>query len=138
MLKALDLTKIVVFESPRDPDKGTDKATKFKISAIPARVYSQIKDKATKYTQDENNPDGIKAEFKPHEVAYDIVKFGLKGIENYNVEFKTQKERIGSMLYEVAHEEVMAGFDIDTIRELHEAIKNICEFDAETEKNSEG
>lgn len=143
-LKALNLTKVIHFQSPRDPDKGGENATTFKISAIPARIYSQIKDKATKYSQDPQNPEGVTAEYLPHTIAFDVVRFGLKGMDNYvddegkPVDWKTEKAQIGNYRYDVVHHDVISKFDIETIRELHEAITKICEFGPETIKNSEG
>lgn len=137
-LKALNLTQVAVFESPRDPDKGTDNATKFKIGAIPSRIYAGLKDKAASFKPDPDAPDGMKAEFNGNLIAYDTVRFGLKGVENYGAEFKTQKEKVGHYLYDVAHDDFMASLDIETIRELKAAIDDLCSIDGETEKNSEG
>ena len=138
MLKIVDLTTTVEFESARDPDKGTDKATKFKLGAIPSRVYAALKDKATKWTQNPNSSDGVSAEFRPNLIGRDIVRFGVKGIENYPVKFATQKESIGSKEFDVLADAVIDAMDIDTIRELSTEIQKLCEFNEEEVKNSEG
>lgn len=136
MLKALNLSKIVEFESDRDPDKGTENATKFKIGAIPSRVYAQLKDKASSFTPDGEGGDGLKAEFKPNMIAFETVKYGLKGIENFDgVEFKTQEVRIANTVIHAVHDDVMAALDIEIIRELSLAIRKICEFEDEEIKN---
>lgn len=141
MLKALDLSKTIIFESPRDPAKGTEEATKFTIGAIPSRVYAALKDSATTYRQDPNNQDDIKVDFRPNDIAKDMVRHGLKGIQNFCtdsgsvVEFKTKKTRIGNSEYDVLADEVLDVIDLDTIREIAQAIREICEVDAKTEKN---
>lgn len=139
MLKAVNLSKTIDYQSPRDPAKGTPEATTFKLGAIPSRVYTQLKDKGTSFTQDSENPDSVKAAFSPNKIARDIVRFGLKGFDNFDeLEFKTQKEKVGPALFDVVHDDVMDRLDIDTIRELSEEIKRLCEFDGEEIKNSVG
>lgn len=137
-LKALNLTQIIEFQSPRDPDKGTDQATKFKIAAIPSRIYVTLKDKAASFVPDQNSPDGVKAEFNGNLIAYEIVRWGLKGVENFPVEYKTRKEKLGPYSYDVVDDDFMSALDIETIRELHEAIDKLCTISEETVKNSEG
>jgi hypothetical protein len=142
MIKALDLSKTIVFESPRDTAKGTEDATKFIIGAIPSRVYAALKDSATTYRQDPNNQDDIKVDFRPNDIAKDMVRYGLKGIQNFCtasgavVTFKTTKARVGNSEYDVLADEVLDVIDLDTIREIAQAIREICEVDVNTEKNS--
>lgn len=141
MLKALNLTKMVEFESPRDPAKGTPDATKFKISAIPTRIYAKLKDRSASFSPDEKDPDGMKADFHGNSLAFETVRWGLKGVENYDPDapaFKFQKEKVGPYMYDVVHDDFMAALDIQTIRELKSAIDSLCSVDEETEKNSEG
>lgn len=138
MLKALNLSTVIEYQSDRDPAKGTPEATVFKLGAIPSRVYTALKDKATNFTQ-EGGAGDIKASFNPNLIARDVVRFGLKGFENYDgLEFKTQKEKVGPGLYDVLHDDVIDKIDIDTIRELSEEIRKLCEFDLDEVKNSEG
>lgn len=134
MLKAVNLTTTIEFQSPRDPEKGTDQATKFTLGAIPSRIYTTLKDKATSFTQEEGVM-GVRADYRPHAIAYDIVRHGLKNVENFPANFTTQEVRIGNSVHNVVHEDFMQTLDIDTIRELSEAIRGLCEFEVEEIKN---
>ncbi len=135
MLKAIDLTTIIDFESDSDPDKGTDKATKFKLGGIPSRIYAQLKDKATRWAQDKENPDSVKAEFRHNDIARDIVRFGVKGFSNYSLNFKTQPEKFGDKEYQAVADDIMDSMDINLIRELSAEIRKLSEFNEAEIKN---
>lgn len=135
-MKALNLTQTIKFSSPRDPDK--ENPTLFILGAIPSRVYAILKDKAASFTPDPNSPDGMRAEFNGNLIAYDIVRWGLKGVENYELEYQTQKEKVGSYQYDVVHDDFMKSLELETIREISEAVNKLCEIEATVAKKSEG
>ena len=137
MMKVLDLTKTIVHTSKRDPDYGKPGETKFTLGAIPSRIYTLLKDKATMYADLQSN-DGGKVQLRNNSLARDCVKYGLKSIENFPVEVKFDKEHMGDKEYRVVAEETLDVFDIDLIRELHAEIEKLNEFTEEEAKNSEG
>lgn len=138
MLKALDLTALISFESPRDPAKGTDEATKFQLGAIPSRVYTALKDRSATFKADPTDQSDVLL-FHGNTAARDYVKYGLKGFTNYdNIAFKTVKERIGGKEYDVVADEILEAMDVDTIRELSIEIRKLSDIEKEEIKNSEG
>lgn len=144
MLTAMSLSKITEFQSPRDPDFGNPNATTFKLAAIPSRIYTALKDDAARFITDASADGGMRTDFKPNMQSLEIVRFGLKGIQNLcdvdnvPVEFKTQKYRFNGAFYDVLHEDVLALLDIDTVRELATEIRKLCELDPAQAKNSAG
>jgi len=138
MLYALNLTKFIEFESPRDPAKGTAEATKFKLGAIPSRIYTMLKDRAATFKADPNDQSDVLV-FHGNTAARDYVKYGLKGFENYgNLEFKTVQERIAGKNYDVVADDVLEAIDVETIRELSDQVKQLSDLDGEAVKNLEG
>jgi len=138
MLKALDLSKTISHESELDEAKGTENASRFTLGGIHSRVYMVIKDRATKFAQDATGDMSVS--FSGNAVAYELVKFGLRDVQNFenNTPFKREKIRIGNTDCEVVTDEYMATLDPDLIRELSEQITKLCEFSKDEAKNSAG
>ncbi len=138
-MKILDLVTTVPFESPRDPDKGTPKASKFLLGAIPSRVYTFLKDNATNYRQQsKDGGESLSLEFMTQQYNRNLVAFGLKGFENYDTEWETQKERIGSALYERVSDKIMDAMELELIAEIAGRVSELCEVNGQDAKNSAG
>lgn len=138
MMKVIDLTATKDYSSERDPDFGTAKATVFVLGAIPSRIYTLLKDQATVFSADNENPDGAKVQFRNNSFARAVIKYALKDVKNFPVPFKREQTRVGDKEYTVVADEFLDVLDIDTIRELHAEAEKLNEFSKDEEKNSEG
>ena len=132
------------FQSSHDPAKGTDDATVFTLGTLTARVQVFLRDQATKFKPDPENPDKVIADFLPNSAAYETVRFGLRGWRNFKDEkgndlpFKTVKKNLGGREYEFVSEESIELLHADIIRELSEELSKLNNLSEEQSKNSEG
>ena len=139
-MKPLDLTKIIPFESPRDPDFGKPEATKFKLCAIPSRVFAHIKDSTTTYRQKVTEVgESMDVDVNTQSSNRLMTAFGLKGFENYgDLEFKTQKERIGGQLFERVHDDILDAMEPELLGEISAKVHELNTLSEADEKKSEG
>jgi hypothetical protein len=137
--KAVNLTKTIKYESDLDSDKGTEAATKFILGAIDSRTWSHVVDTnmESKMTQDGEQLN----KFNQMTVAYNIVRFGLKGFENFlddenkELVYKTEKFSMAGKAYMVTTEEIMSLLPVNLIMELAGEINSINTVSEEDSKN---
>lgn len=81
------------YELKADPDRGTDKATKFTLQALPAKVVIALKDGNSdaehKFKDGSLTIDSIKLKGKATETLVKVLRIGLKGWTN----LKNQTEK---------------------------------------------
>lgn len=141
MLQALNLAKTIEFQSDRDPAKGTDQATVFTIGALSSRVASMLRDKSTRFSGDLGKAEGMMTEIRMNETAFELVRFGLRGLRNYQaadgtlIEFKTEDYQLGNTTCKVVAKEIMEVIDLETIRELAEQVGKVSGFEDDAVKN---
>lgn len=143
-IKAINLSKVIEHVLSFDDEAGTDKATKFTIGALDARVFSVIKDKATSLPVSAfTNPEGAMASLNMNQTNFEVVVFGLRGWNNFlddngnQVQFRTVNTNLGGKLYLTADPDQVALLPDEAISEL---ASKIMDFNAPTEeerKNSE-
>jgi hypothetical protein len=132
------------FQSDLDKGKGTPEATVFTLGTLTARVQVYLRDQATKFKPDPENPGEVVAEFLPNHSAFETVRFGLKGWANFkddegkDVPFNTENQKLGGRDHMVVDEDSMDFLHGDVIRELAEALNEINTLSEKEVKNSEG
>lgn len=138
---SLDTERVV--ESALDPDKGTDKATKFTICALDSRVYGRLKDKATTMMIDPSRgeQDAVQTNINSNEVAFETVMYGLRGWENFvgkdgkDIKFKSTKRTHGGQSYKVADPDLVKMIPQAVLLELAEKIQAENELSETESKN---
>ena len=132
------------FQSEADTAKGTDDATVFILGTLTARMQVHLRDQATKFKPDPDNPDNIITEFLPNQSAFDTARFALKGWKNFkdedgkDVPFATEKKSLGSREFDVVTEECLDCLHADVIREIAEELNKVNALSEEESKNSGG
>lgn len=141
-IKAINLTRTVRYESDLDPAKGTEDATVFVIGALDARVMGALKDKATEIPMAAfTNAENAMANLNASRTNFDIVVYGLRGLENFldedgkPVEYKTVIKNLGGKAYQVIDPEIVNKFEPDLIDELAGRISNFNQLTEEERKN---
>ena len=139
MLKAINLTKTKVYESDLDDAKGTDQATQFVLGAINTRAFSSIVDRNSEIRV---NEDGEQASrFNSMTVAYDLVRFGLKDINNMQdadgnpLKFVTESVNYNGKTMLAASSAIMEALPTELIVELAGEIQSLNSVTAEEAKN---
>lgn len=142
-LKGLTKASVRTFESANDPDKGTDKATKFKLRYLDSFVMAYLKDTLTSFEADPLDPTKVKSLFNPTAVALETVRYGLSGWENFvdedgsSIEFKTVLRSIGGRKYPVLTDELLGAIPLALIEELSVEIRKSNSVTAAEVKNSD-
>lgn len=137
--KAINLTKTKTYESELDEAKGTDDSTKFLLGAIDTRTMSYIVDSNMDVT--ENDDGKILNKFNQLTVAYNLVKFGLKGFTNYqdsegaDVPYKQESINYGGKSYKVVTEAILSSMPTTLIMELAGQINDINTVSEDDSKN---
>lgn len=140
---ALNLSDTVDFQSSLDPNRGKEGAAIFKIGAIPTRIFAKIKDQGSNFVLDDKAPGGVNAEFTFNDTATEMVRYGLKGIKGFkdgngnDLEYKTQKMKVGNSLVEALHDDLMDVLPLELIRELAMEINVLCEVPDAVKKKSD-
>ncbi len=83
MITGINIAETKDYISKYDPDK--EKATIWKIGILDSILKSKIQNVVTTYEADPSNPRNVKAKatINVKEQALEIVRFGLKGFENF-------------------------------------------------------
>lgn len=142
-LKGLTKASIRTFESASDPDKGTDKATKFKLRFLDSFVMAHLKDTLTSFEADQQDPTKVKTSFSPTAVALETVRHGLAGWENFvdeegkDIEHKTVLRSVGGRKYPVLTDELLGAIPLSLIEELSTEIRKSNSVTAAEVKNSD-
>ena len=142
-ITGLSLDTETVVESTLDPDKGTDKATKFTICALDSRVYGRLKDKATTLALDPNRADSdtVMTSINSNEVAFETVMYGLRGWENFvgsdgkEIKFKFSKRTHGGQSYKIADPDLVKLIPQAVLIEIAGHIQAANELSEAEEKN---
>lgn len=148
MLTGLRLNATKEYISEQDEAKGTptenEDATIFTIGTISRRVAVYIKDKTTSFRSDEDAGEaGMVADFKMNLVAYETVRFGLRGWKNFKdadgnpIPFKTEKEELANGTYDVVTAKCLDAIPYDVMLELSGQINEINEVSKKEEDKSE-
>lgn len=133
-IKAITLGAVWDFYSRYDTAKKKEDKTKFILGSVDSRVLAILKDKATKITGDPDNANGeVGLAYNTHDFNYNVVQFGLRGIENFPdeegnmVAYKTEKRNIGGKSYDIASSELVSRIHGDILSEISAEIleKNI-------------
>lgn len=129
------------YVSPLDPDKNNP--TIFKIGVLDQRVKGWIMDQNSIVERDAENPkEKVKVQVRIHSGCLDIVKFGLKGFENFidfktgnKIEFETETRHLAGKDYEVVSDKVMEMLPYNLIVELADVILGGNKIGEKEEKN---
>ncbi len=127
--------------SPSDPDK--DNPTIFKIRTLDQSIKGWIMDQISTVERDTEKPKGkVKVHLRIHSGCLEMVRFGLKGFENFmdsetgkNIEFETTTKHIAGKDYEVVSDKIMARLPYNFIIELANVIWDENMLLEEEEKN---
>jgi hypothetical protein len=136
-IKAINLAKTINYQSDNDPDKGTEAATTWLLGTLDARVVSHIKDKATAIPVSSLGTGEGFATLRINEMNFDIVRYGLRGVTNYDVKFGTENASLGGKTYPVASAAFMDSIPEEEIAAMASAILDINQVSQEERKNSE-
>lgn len=114
-LKGISLGEIVDFISKKDA--VAENPTKFKLGVLDSFSRAGLYDMFEK--------DALGRPKNEWKYCIDVVRFGLKGIENFDVEFKTIKINRWGQEYEVVDNDVLRRIPSSVINELaDEILKN--------------
>lgn len=129
-IKALTLSSVKTIESALDPARGTADATRFTIGALDAFVSAYVSDRMLTFS--DSDLGGIQtAQVKMNEADLEVVRFGLKGWENFkdardnDIEFKTVERILQGKKYTVVDTDRLALMAQELIRELAREIRFI-------------
>lgn len=133
----------VRYQSTTDPDRGKPEATIFRLVTLSSRIMARVKDRALRFMQDEAQPGGASAEYLMNEMAYELVRHGLAGWENFkdgegnDIPFTTKKVNVAGVDSHVVSEEAMSHLSLDLIQELAGELQRVNEPTEEGRKKSE-
>jgi hypothetical protein len=136
--KALNLTRTKTYESNLDPEKGTENATKFVLGALDTRLMTALADKSFEVV---NTADGDQVN-KSNQltIAYNMVRFGLKGWTNYAdedgnpLEFKSGTANIGGKTYPCVQDDLLARLPLELVMELAGEVQSVNRVDEDEAK----
>jgi hypothetical protein len=140
-IRAINLTKTVKHQLSFDEDKGTDKAVTFILGALDSRVFAAIKDKATGIPMSALSGGEGNATLNINQTNFDVVMFGLKGIENLlddadkPVAYKTAHTNLAGKTHLTADPDLVAMLPPEVIDELATEIMEINMMKEEERKN---
>lgn len=138
---ALDNSTEKTYELSRDPDKGTEAATRFLLGAVPSRVLANIRDKATHFVVDQKGEE-VSTQVDQNKTNIEIVSVGLRGWENMknsdggDIAFSTKKRNIAGRSLEVADDSVIDALALDDINELANEIISMNALEPRQRKKS--
>lgn len=142
-IRAINLTKTKQHILSFDPDAKTDKAIKWKIGALDARLLAAIKDKATAIPMSAFASDGsdATATLNINKTNFDIVLFGLKGWEGLldendaPVVYRTDNTTFEGRTYLTVAYDLLIQLPTEVIDELAQEILDINTMKEEERKN---
>lgn len=140
-LTAVNINKTRIYVSRHDPD--TQNPTKWHLGFLDSLRRAQIDDQITVFEADPGKPDAqAKTTLKLNEARVDLVRFGLKDIENFideetakPVKFETITVLREGKSYNVVSDTILRRIDPDILYELAEEIKKLNKFTEVEEKN---
>lgn len=141
-IKALTLSSVKVIESALDPARGTAEATRFTIGALDAFVSAYVTDRMLTFSDSDSG--GIQtAQVKMNEADLEVVRFGLKGWENFqdargnDVAFRTVERILQGKKYVVVESDDLARMAPELVRELAREIRAINSVTEDEAKKSD-
>jgi len=146
-IRTLRLDEEWEFVSKYDQAEDPAEQTIFLLGNLSSRVVSFLQDGSTKFrpTQgDDGKADSMEADFLPNSLAYEVVRFGLRGVRNLQdpdgnpVQFQTAKRTVRGTTQTCAVEVILKALPLDLIRELSEEIQKNNSLDEADTKNSDG
>jgi hypothetical protein len=109
----LSVEKVFVFSG--DPDKGTDKATRFKYGTLDSRILGILQDKATSVKVNPSAPDeDVDTQINSKAFQFEVVQFGCRGWDNFkddegnDIPYDTIKLNRGGKSYKVVDPDILA------------------------------
>lgn len=131
MINPIALGQTIKYVLPEDKENPTI----WLLGALDSITRSRIISESVSFdTTDFENPK-FSPNIKPFEQDIMIVKLGLKGFENFNVPFKTEKKTILGMEQEVVSEETIKAIPQSVIHQLSMEIWKENLIGEEEEKN---
>ena len=144
-IRTLRLNEEWEYRSKYDPDGETENATVFRLGTLSARIFARLQDDSTSFRKlDDGGEDDVEAKFMPNTTAYEVVRYGLRGVTNLQddegnaVEFMTVKKNIAGTEVQAVSEKVLRGIHLDVVRELAEQIQERNTLTEVEAKNSDG
>jgi hypothetical protein len=130
-LVGLDIAGTKQWTSPRDSAKGTPEATVFTLGTLTGRQRMYLKDSAIGFQSDDTQESGMSMSFKSNQTAYEVVRLGLVGVENFldkdgnEIALERVSTVVGGVTTQAVSEKFMCRLDDDTIRELSTEILGV-------------
>ncbi|AHC30448.1 hypothetical protein CC53_gp031 [Rhizobium phage vB_RleS_L338C] len=131
----MDLSTEKTFVFSGDPDKGTDKATKFRYSTLDSRILGILQDKATSVKVNPSAPDeDVDTQINSKAFQFEVVQFGCKGWDNLkdgkgnDIEYETIKLNRGGKSYRVVDPDTLARVPRIVLEEFAEKIMSANEL----------
>lgn len=141
MFTGIDIDAVRQYVSPNDPDKTNP--TVFHIASLDTKLQGSIEDKCTTMRASAGKKDeAADMNFAMKRRSYDLVRFGVKQIENFidpktkePVLFKLENVSVGSKAYLALPERVVDMLGIKLIDELAVEVEKNQNLGAEEAKN---
>jgi len=138
---AVNINKTKVYVSKHDPDQAN--STKWHLGFLDSLRRAQIDDQITVFEADAGNPEAkAKTTLKLNEAKIELVRFGLKDIENFideetgkPIKFDTIAVVRDGKSYNVVSDRILQRIDPDILYELADEIKAMNKFSDQEEKN---
>lgn len=118
MISGINLNAVVDYSLKND----TDNPTIFKLGIIPSSLLGQIS-ASVRDSKDEVA------------ITYKLLQIGLKGIENSEIEFKTEEQELFGRKMQVVPMDILDKLSLPTITELSAKILEINKLTAAERKN---
>ncbi len=140
-LVGLTKAATVKYESQYDPQRGNEGATVFQLGTLDCFVAAYLQDNMAEFTPDLSDASGVRTVTKINQSRIDVVRFGLKGWENFkdqdgnDIAFRTVKKSLMGREYQVVPDELLAMLDPKVVTELAIKIRRANTVSEEEEKN---
>ena len=141
MLTGINIYESKPYKSKLDPDK--DNPTVFHLGLLDSHLRAFIEDQTTSFEFSSKNPkDPAKANINASKRNLMVVKFGLKGFDNFldprdkkPVKFDTVSTSVSGKNYSAVTDEIISMFPKALIDELSEVILSENTLGEDEEKN---
>lgn len=140
-LVGLSMGAVTPFESARDPAKGTERATRFKLGSLDVFTVGYLSDLA--YAMHTNAVGDMRVSVKRNAASIEAVRLGLRGWENFkdaagnDCAFTLVDREVNGVRVKSVSDESMRYLDIDTVLELAEELRRRNTVSEGLEKNSD-
>lgn len=140
-LIGIDINETKPYVSKHDPDKSNP--TVFQLGVLDPFLRAHLEDKSVVFEKSSQNPkDPVSTSYNMNLRNIEIVKFGLKGIENFihpqtkqPIKYDTVSTSVKGKNYPAVTDEIIRHLGTKLIAELASAIEEENVFSEEEEKN---